>query len=132
MYLHIPMKYPQLKHFFDEETQIKNILQDDSISFRNIANHIFFKESKSDIRIQISDVVAGLLGKYFTFISNTTIDELKKILLQLTYIQKENLSILRDLLQRSDSFSLHLSLRIDSLHNCLKNDMFLLSNELSH
>ena len=91
------MKYPQLKHFFDEETQIKNILQDDSISFRNIANHIFFKESKSDIRIQISDVVAGLLGKYFTFISNTTIDELKKILLQLTYIQKENLSILRDL-----------------------------------
>ena len=69
-----------------------------------------------------------VVGKYFTFISNTTIDELKKILLQLTCTQKENLSVLRDLLQRSDSFSLHLSMRIDSLHNCLKSDMFLLSD----
>ena len=128
MYLHIPMKYPQLKHFFDEETQIKNMLKHDSSYFGSISKQIFFKESKSDIRIQISDVVAGLLGKYFTFISNTTIDELKKILLQLTCTQKENLSVLRDLLQRSDSFSLHLSMRIDSLHNCLKSDMFLLSD----
>lgn len=78
MYLHIPMKYPQLKHFFDEETHIKNMLKHDSSYFGSISKQIFFKESKSDIRIQISDVVAGLLGKYFTFISNTTIDELKK------------------------------------------------------
>ena len=81
MYLHIPMKYPQLKHFFDEETQIKNMLKHDYSYFRSISKQIFFKESKSDIRIQISDVVAGLLGKYFTFISNTTIDELKKNLI---------------------------------------------------
>lgn len=129
MYLHIPMKFPQSTHFFDAEDNIQELLEQQKIIWAGIAERIFFVNSKDDIRIQISDVISGFLGKYFTFISNSSIKDLLTFSKNLSPIQVNSLNMLCVLLERTDDFNAELSMRIESLHNCEKSDLFLLSHK---
>ena len=67
LYLHIPMKFPKSKHFFDAEDHIQKLLEQQKIIWPGITKRIFFVNSKNDIRIQISDVVSGFFGEIFYF-----------------------------------------------------------------
>ena len=64
-------------------------------------NHFRFTVSHSEPGIQISDVVVGLLGKYFSFICATADDDLEKLRQTLKPQQLVNLSLLFDILERS-------------------------------
>ena len=118
------MKFPQSTHFFDAEDNIQELLEQQKIIWAGIAERIFFVNSKDDIRIQISDVISGFLGKYFTFISNSSIKDLLTFSKNLSPIQVNSLNMLCVLLERTDDFNAELSMRIESLHNCEKSDLF--------
>ena len=128
MYMHVPTQWPKARHIFDEESSIQELLAQQRATecdgFR-----LFFVDSQDDIRIQISDVLTGFLGKYFTFIDATTLPELRSLIPELSNNQRDSLCCLRELIQASDDFSRELSMRVDSIHNCEKSDFFLYSQE---
>lgn len=89
-------------HVFDEEMVIKKELQDHPLerNYKEIQNYKF-ENSKFDRRIQVSDVVVGCLGKFFTFLKNTEGNDLMPFLISLDDNQKLNLALLCEILRKS-------------------------------
>ncbi|MDW9378027.1 hypothetical protein GOC57_30910 [Sinorhizobium meliloti] len=90
-------------HILDVEELIMEYLKDVQfvVGDREL-NHFRFVNSQSEPGIQISDVVAGFLGKYFSFICGTNDDELIQMRQSLGQQQTANLSLLYELLERSN------------------------------
>lgn len=123
-YLHIPQIMTRCNHFFDEENTIQELiakLPADELSSLKIN----FINSKSDVRIQISDILAGFFAKFYTFIDNHTTTELIFLRNNLNDNAKKLIALLAEAVKRCDSISKGLSVRIDSLNNCYKADLFL-------
>lgn len=96
-------------HTYDREKEIEKIINTMSdIDFRENRNFTF-RESHEDNFIQISDVVVGLLGRFFTYIEELNrelengkiIQQLVSSLLKLNSIQKENFLLLTNILKKS-------------------------------
>ena len=116
-------------HIFDTETTVEKkiekwIFMD---SGETISNYEF-KDSKSDRAIQISDVLAGLLGKYFSFIEKTDFDELKSIKSSLKTQQTSNLNLLCQLIEKSNSFCEGFFINIVCEDEYLKHNFFMAIN----
>lgn len=123
-YLHIPKIMTRCNHFFDEENTIQELIAKyptEELSSLKIR----FINSKSDVRIQVSDFLAGFFAKFYTFIDNHTTMELKSLRNSLNDNAKISLALLTKAIKRCDSISRGLSVRIDSLNNCYKADLFL-------
>lgn len=89
-------------HILDVEELVIEYLKDMTfVDGRREMNHFRFTVSHSEPGIQISDVVVGLLGKYFSFICATADDDLEKLRQTLKPQQLVNLSLLFDILERS-------------------------------
>jgi hypothetical protein len=91
------------KHIFDiEEEVIKHFNQfefyDGDVPLKNY----IFKDSKDEFLIQVSDITAGLLGKYMTFINELKFLEINKIKNNLNSLQIENMTLLFELLIQSE------------------------------
>ena len=94
-------------HILDVEELIIDYLKDVRfVDGNKDLNHFRFADSKSEPGIQISDVVTGFLGKYFSFICATDDDALSEIRHSLGPQQKTNLSLLYELLERSNDENL--------------------------
>ena len=123
-YLHIPQIMTRCNHFFDEENTIQDLISKypagelSSLKF-------YFINSKNDVRIQVSDVLAGFFAKFYTFIDNHTYAELITVRNSLNDNAKKTIALLTKAIKRCDSISRGLSVRIDSLNNCCKADLFL-------
>jgi hypothetical protein len=89
-------------HVLDEEPVIETFLERAQLTDRGLPfrNHRF-ANSKSEPGVQLSDVVAGLLGKMFTYISQTSRDEIEDDLDTLSGQQRYCLDALARLLDRS-------------------------------
>ena len=124
-YHYIPSQLTNLEHYFDQEETIRPIIESNDYLHKIKMERIHFINSINDIKIQLSDVVAGFLAKYWTFINNTKISELKCLQESFEERQKDTLSILAKLIIKTDNLSLNFSRRIDSLYNCQKSDIFL-------
>ena len=91
------------EHIFDNEDSISKKLNDLKLSVNGAPFCNFqFTDSKLEFAVQISDVIAGYLGKYFTYINRSTKYKIVVDKFQLNYQQKNNLNLLRDLIDRSD------------------------------
>lgn len=94
-------------HILDVEELIIDYLKDVRFLDGNKELHHFkFANSRDEPGIQISDVVAGFLGKYFSFICATDDDKLIEIRQSLGRQQATNLSLLYELLERSNGENL--------------------------
>lgn len=94
-------------HILDVEELIIDYLKDVRfVDGDRDLNHFRFADSQSEPGIQISDVVAGFLGKYFSFICATDDDTLGEIRHSLGPQQETNLSLLYGLLERSNDENL--------------------------
>ncbi|WP_277054637.1 DUF3800 domain-containing protein [Pseudoalteromonas marina] len=91
-------------HIFDKEDSIEPdfnlVLQHDSeltkISYS-------FVDSKTSIPVQLSDVIAGIFNKYFSFIDKYSIEELQQIKAGFNDFQYKNLQLLEELVNKSDN-----------------------------
>jgi hypothetical protein len=114
------------EHFFDDEKTIVKELSKFSLrsDVSNFGGYHFIN-SKIERAIQISDVVCGFLGKYFTYINKTEIEKIIQNKSELNSTQCENLSLFRELINKSDKLSnaaLHMVVCDDDLQ---KNIIFL-------
>lgn len=94
------------KHIFDEEKSIQEDVNGFPL-FENdvpIQNHAFVK-SHDCKAVQISDVIAGFLGKYFSYIKDVNDEQLAIDKSGLTSQQNTTLSVLKELIDISDDVS---------------------------
>lgn len=91
------------KHIFDIEEEVINHFN--KFEFCNgdipLENYVF-KDSKDDFLIQVSDITAGFLGKYMTFINELKFAEIDKVKNNLNSLQTDNIKLLFQLLIQSE------------------------------
>ncbi|BFT28872.1 DUF3800 domain-containing protein [Alteromonas sp. D210916BOD_24] len=94
------------RHVFDEEEQIQSLFKGFSLAENGkpYKNHEFVK-SHDYLGVQLSDVIAGFLGKYFTYIKDTSSEQLISDIASLTDMQRQCFQSLLLLIDRSDARS---------------------------
>ncbi|MGX9249963.1 DUF3800 domain-containing protein [Pantoea ananatis] len=130
IYLNRIARFKNSVHIFDEEPTIQKAINGIRIMDGVDPVAFSFKDSKLSPGIQLSDVVSGFLGKYFTFIERTP----PKVLIQkkkhLTAVQRQNLKLFRQLTIESDKFSNGLLFKITTVDSERKADYFLFGRDL--
>lgn len=90
-------------HIFDNEDAIQKIVSDFNLidGKRTLKNYVF-KDSKSEIMIQLSDIIVGLTSKYQSFINNHSEELLFSEFEKLNDLQKSNLRLYVKIISKSD------------------------------
>lgn len=117
-YLEKIYKYHNSDHVFDIETEIMQ--QYSSIELKlygKILNNYEFIDSKNNIRIQISDVVAGIICKLTGYVKSHDRSHILVDLNGLNEQQKKNIKLLNTLILKSDKESDGFFQYIISLHD---------------
>lgn len=101
-YLHRLALFKNATHILDIETTIQTYLAglnlcDGATPLRNFS----FVDSRASPWVQVSDALAGLLGKLFSYASNTPVEEITAALASLNTRQRGALDTLVDFLDRS-------------------------------
>lgn len=93
-------------HIFDIETRIQGRIAGEAYQ-RMIGpqTSYTFADSKSDMGVQVSDLIIGIIGKYFSFLNAIESDNLLPTLVGLSQRQLDNLNSLKTLIDRSDAES---------------------------
>lgn len=95
-------KYQKSTHIFDEETTIQDIVKKQIAQGQNMADNFKFVKSETDIFVQLSDVVAGILGKLFKYINSTSVNQRRKDIQSLSKIQVDNILLIDKLRMEAD------------------------------
>ncbi|WP_202941662.1 DUF3800 domain-containing protein [Alteromonas macleodii] len=98
--------FKKSQHIFDDEEHIQQLIADFpmELGIKPIMNHQFVKSHHSR-GVQVSDVVAGFLGKYFNYLKNTNNEQLMSDLGHLTEYQLATFKALNRILTTSDETS---------------------------
>jgi hypothetical protein len=93
--MHLYCLFPKSNHIFDKENLVRKELQKvDVICNGEVLKNYLFKDSKDDMLIQISDVIAGLWAQMNTYVNKKTDEEIRQDITKLSTVQLENLSLL--------------------------------------
>lgn len=117
--------FPNSSHTFDNETEVQEALGNTQIEFKGRTVEYSFIDSIDCLAIQISDGICGLLGSYFNFLEEYPICELVTFKKNLNAAQRKTLSLLKKVIDISDSQSNAFCFRIAPLDSNFKNDFFL-------
>lgn len=94
------------QHIFDNEVEIKEQLPNYPLLANPTAfSNYSFLDSKDDKLIQICDVTVGLLGKFFKFLNNNSIEVFTAKIGAMTQTQTNNLDMLLRMFEKSFSFN---------------------------
>lgn len=96
------LKFPKAMHHFDEELSIQDKVFDIVSKVGNRVTNYEFVNSKDNTMIQISDLVAGLLGKMFMFINFIPNNAMRKTVKGLNNVQIKNCLAFNELRMKSD------------------------------
>jgi hypothetical protein len=124
-YLHRICSFRNSTHVFDEEPTVQAAIGGIRILDGGREVRFSFVDSRQVGEIQLSDVVVGFLGKYFTFIDQTPLPALLRKRKELTKVQAANLELLAQLIEISDKTCNVLLHRITTLDSDCKSDSFL-------
>ncbi|MBK0162545.1 DUF3800 domain-containing protein [Klebsiella sp. S69] len=93
-------------HIFDEEKSIRESVKDFPLTENGmpIHNHEFVK-SHNSVAVQLSDVIAGFFGKYFSYLKDVSDEQLVLDKAGLTSSQFKTLSALKRIIDVSDDVS---------------------------
>lgn len=118
-------------HTFDIEETIMEKLQDEVFMYKGKEIPYQFIDSKNSIEIQLSDVIAGLFGKYQDFLDTFKINQLVEIKESLNEMQTNNLELIAKLILKSDKLSNAFIRRIVP-DDCMKKNDYFLHNQRIH
>lgn len=124
-FMHSIYVFKNASHVFDEETFIEKVLA--KFELREGARRLEYRfaDSKAEVGIQLSDVLAGLVGRHFSYLQDHSLTELMRRRAGFTEVQLGNLARLRTLIDRSDAFSDGLFHVLMPLDTRFKNNAFL-------
>lgn len=117
--------FKNASHTFDRETYIEKVLQSVDVLDGQRRLDYQFVDSKDNVCVQLSDVVAGLMGKHFNYVQDHSLATLKARKENFTELQRQNLAMLKELIDRSDAESEGLCHTIAPLDCIFKNNSFL-------
>lgn len=105
-YRHRTWLFIYSKHTFDEEKHVSPKLTSSVQYYKGdkILNYIF-ADSLSEDMIQVSDIIVGILGKYFTFINQVNSSNIEAELATLNSMQKDNLFKLLKLCKEAELYN---------------------------
>jgi hypothetical protein len=94
--------FKNASHVFDNEESVSEIIGNTRImdGKKEIKNYSFV-DSESSLLIQASDIVVGTLGKLSAFLNTSTYAVVDASIRSLTEIQKSNIDLIIDLMERS-------------------------------
>lgn len=87
--------------------------------------HYLFADSKVENGIQLADIIVGVLGKMYTYFTETSWDEVAEVRASLTGTGLENAELLRDLVSISDEANIAFLHHVASVYDQNKLDLFL-------
>ena len=94
------------KHIFDNEDTIqKTVGTFNLINGKRTLKNYTFKDSKTEIMIQLSDVIVGLTSKYHSFINNHSEELILSEFEKLNDLQKSNLQLYVKIISKSDKYN---------------------------
>lgn len=94
--------FTKAQHVLDDEKRIEAFLESLLLSDNGVPlRHFRFGNSKFEAGVQLSDPVAGLLGKLFSHLNRTPLDELEGEMANLSDRQRRSLTLLTRLLDAS-------------------------------
>jgi hypothetical protein len=125
-YRHRLMLFKYAAHILDEEYTVRDALESVPLISGGVPfkNHRF-ANSEQEPGIQISDVVAGILGKMHTYFAATPAHEVFETREGLSGASLRNALLLRDLISASHAENIAFQHHIASRYDRLKTDMFL-------
>lgn len=97
------IKFPKAIHRFDEELSIQSKVSKMLSIYNDGVIDYEFINSKNNTMIQLSDLVAGLLAKMFTFINSISDNSMLKVVTELNDTQLINCINFNKLRMKSDS-----------------------------
>lgn len=105
IYLNKALDFKNSIHIFDEEKTVEKRIEEVKLHFceeeiKRIEK-IQFIDSKDNVLIQISDVIVGILGKFFEMVHDTPFDELKLQIEQLEGTEKEGFKMFQEIMNYS-------------------------------
>lgn len=91
------------EHFFDKEDSIEPLLNDLNMTYNKdkIENFIFI-DSKTNLYIQLSDIIIGFIGKFFNFINENNINSISEFLEEVDDNQQQTLKLFYKVLEKSE------------------------------
>lgn len=125
-YRHRLILFKYSTHIFDEEYTVRAALEAVPLASGGVPfkNHSF-ANSEQEPGIQVSDLVAGVLGKMHTYFIETPADEVFEAREALSGVSLDNALLLRDLISASHAENVAFQHHIASGYDRLKTDMFL-------
>lgn len=131
-FLHRVYLFKNAVHVFDEETFVEQALA--GVVLRDGARRLDYRfaDSKDEPGIQLSDVVAGLLGRHFNYVQEHPLQDLMQRRSRFSDVQRASLNSLRALIDRSDAFCPALFHVILPMDTQLKNAAFLHDEKLPY
>jgi len=101
-YLRPLYSFKNSTHILDNEVDIANIISNYELTEGDESiNNYSFEDSVNSSCIQVSDIFIGLVGKFSKFINTSTPDQIKSELDRLNEMQKENISLMINIINRS-------------------------------
>lgn len=98
--------FPYAIHTFDHECQIEKEFEKYDMYHTDLRLQNFsFADSKSNLFIQISDCIVGLIGKYCTFLNSIDVSDASQMLSTITLKQKQTLKLFVSLIKKSEDIS---------------------------
>lgn len=124
-FMHCLCIFKHASHVLDRETNIERIMQQFEIRDGERLVEYRFADSMDEIGIQASDIFTGLIGRHFTYVQQNSLPQLRDAFGRFSDQQLKNLSLLRELIDRSDAFSDGLMHYVQPLDTIYKNNTFL-------
>ncbi|NLT88709.1 MAG: DUF3800 domain-containing protein [Pseudomonas lactis] len=123
--------FKNASHIFDEEKTVRESIEKYRILNNDREIPYRFVDSQDYFEVQLSDVIAGFLGKYFSFIEKTPTNSLIHFKNNLSQAQRNNTTALRKLIEKSDAISNVLLHRVTTMDSDNKSDYFIFGSGLS-
>lgn len=103
-YYHFVLLFQNSFHVFDDQKEIRRKLEQYEFVGKNskILRNYTFADSKSDIMIQISDVISGTYAQLYTYINISDDNGLRKDVTEMTDVQLNTAALLWRLMEKSD------------------------------
>lgn len=92
-------------HIFDNEIYDEETMKNEKMLLDNgeILNNYQFKDSKSEMKIQISDIIVYLISKYLKFLTYNSSEYIDETIKNMNETGRENISKLIQLIDKSDT-----------------------------
>ena len=101
-----PRKYYNAMHIYDEETKIQSGEKEARSVYKAVQlENMKYVNSETNVLVQVSDVVAGILGKLMIYINNKDNNAIRKDVENLTEQQLDNINMLRILREKSNKYN---------------------------